>query len=123
MQVERRIDRTIVDIPVTVSTVLETTDATIADLSEFGALIHGVRMETGRRFQLDYLGQTVFAQCCWSEVDRMGAKFLFPINEGPLYERLLVARAGRNGSGISMAFAPPHGRMPGAAGRTFGRRG
>lgn len=113
--------RLIVDIPVTVTTVLNAADATVADLSEEGALITGHALPEGMRFQIEYMGQTVFAQVRWSEIDRMGVQFPFPLTDGPLFERLLIARAtqfpAESAVSASIAFAP-HLRSAG-----FGRRG
>src|SRR5690606_33850129 len=57
-----------VDIPVILTTVLESMEATIADISEQGALIKGCAVPAGARVQIDYLGQTIYAQCRWGEV-------------------------------------------------------
>jgi hypothetical protein len=91
MQGQRKINRILVDIPVVIATVLDTMEAQIADITEHGILIRGAGLPEGTHFRIEYCGQTVFAQCRWSEVDRMGAKFLFELVEGPLYERLMMA--------------------------------
>lgn len=103
-----------VDIPVILTTVLESMEATIADLSEQGALIKGCAVPAGARVQIDYLGQTIYAQCRWGEVDRMGVQFVYPLAEGPLFERLQVARAA--GMPRDMVIAFPQTRV------LFGRR-
>ncbi|OJY63184.1 MAG: hypothetical protein BGP16_00075 [Sphingobium sp. 66-54] len=118
-QIQRR-QRTGVDIAVTVTTVLESMEAAIADLTEQGALITGCALEAGARIQIDYLGQTIYAQCRWAEVDRMGVQFVYPLADGPLFERLAVARAGRMPGGTVMPF--PHVHRAPAGGRSFGRR-
>jgi hypothetical protein len=127
MEFRRQIRRVEVEIPVTVSTVLETVEATIADLTEAGVQLHGISFPAGTRFQIDYLGQTLFAQCRWSEVDRLGAKFLFPLADGPLYERLQVARAAQgdedNPTGTHLAMAPIQQGQTRLGARTFGRAG
>ncbi len=126
MQVERQYKRMDVEIPVTVTTVLESFDASLVDLSEGGALVTGCAVPECTRFQIEYMGQTLYAQCRWSEIDRMGIKFLFPLVDGPLHERLQVARAASlydDGPGLGLAMAPLQGgRGIMARARTFGRR-
>jgi hypothetical protein len=90
----RRQNRRIaVDIPVIVTTVLDRFEATIVDLTERGAQLSGITLPEGTRFRIDYMSSTLFAQCRWAEVDRLGAQFLFQLTDGPLHDRLLVARA------------------------------
>jgi hypothetical protein len=135
MQVDRRTRRIDIEIPVTVTTVLAAVEASITNLAEHGALIQGATAPEGTRIQIDYLEQTIFAITRWSEVDRMGVAFLFPLAEGQLYERLMLARATRMafqtiaGTPIGIAQmqqgqaplgARTFGRVPLAAG--FGRR-
>ncbi|MBN8832696.1 MAG: PilZ domain-containing protein [Sphingomonadales bacterium] len=112
--------RLAVDIPVTVTSVLDSQEAAIADLSQDGALIKGCSLEPGARFQIDYFGQILFAQCRWSEVDRMGCSFLFPLVDGPLYERLTVARMMRFPAGLNESDAAYVSAQ--RAARLFGRR-
>lgn len=125
MQVERQHKRVEVEIPVTIVTVLEACDASIVDLTEVGAQVTGHSVPEGTRFQIEYMGQTLFAVCRWAEIDRMGIKFLFPLNDGPLYERLMVARAssfdGESMSGVSLAMAPIHNGRTTLGARTFSR--
>lgn len=125
MQVERQHKRIEVEIPVTVITVLESSDASIVDLTEGGAQITGYSVPEGMRFQIEYMGQTLYAQCRWAEIDRMGVKFLFPLTDGPLYERLLVACAssfeGEGIAGVSVAMAPIHNGRTTLGARTFSR--
>jgi len=125
MQVERQYKRSEVEIPVSIITVLDSFDASIVDLTEAGALITGHSVDEGTRFQIDYMGQTLFAQCRWAEIDRMGIKFLFPLNDGPLYERLLIARAslmsGDPSTGTNVAMAPIHNGRVTLGARTFSR--
>ncbi len=138
MQVQvRRNKRMDVEIPVTITTVLDSMEgAMVADLHEEGALIVGCGLDAGTRFQIEYMGQTVFAQSRWSEIDRMGVKFLFPLVDGPLYERLQFAKAATQmGDRMTAgAFAAAQMTRPGnegMAGRIglrpgageFGRRG
>lgn len=117
----QRLQRTGVDIAVTVTTVLDSMEATIADLTEQGALITGCAVAVGARVQIDYLGQTIYAQCRWAEVDRMGVQFVYPLADGPLFERLQIARAGRMPGGTVMPFPHVHARAQ-SGGRSFGRR-
>jgi hypothetical protein len=88
----RQTKRIEVDIPVTIVTVLETVEASIVDITECGAQIHGLALPSGSRFRIEYRGETIFAICQWSEIDRMGIKFLFELVDGPLHERLMMAR-------------------------------
>lgn len=94
MTIRRRRERTSVDIPVTLTTVLDSLDARIVDLSEQGAQIVGAAMAKGARFQIEFMGQTVYAQCMWSEVDRMGVRFPFGLTDGPLWDALMMASTG-----------------------------
>ncbi len=125
MQVERQYKRMEVELPVTVTTVLEAFDASIVDMTEIGAQITGCSVPEGARFQIEYMGQTLFAQCRWAEIDRMGVKFLFPLTDGPLYERLQVSRAASlyddAPSGVSLAMAPIHNGCTTRGARTFVR--
>jgi hypothetical protein len=125
MQVDRQFKRIEVDIPVTVTTVLETMEASIVDLTEGGAQISGCALPEGTRFHIEYMGETLFSQVRWSEIDRMGVKFLFPLTDGLLYERLMVARSstldGEGLSGVSLAMAPIHNGGITRGARTFAR--
>ena len=127
MQIERQYKRMEVELPVTVTTVLDNYDASIVDLTEGGALVTGCALAEGARFHIEYMGQTMFAQCRWSEIDRMGIKFLFPLTDGPLYERLMVARASQMyddaPTGTTLAMAPIHNGRITLGARTFARTG
>ncbi len=129
IQAQRHSRRIAVDIPITVSTVLETAEGAITDLTERGARIHGVALPQGTRLRIDYRGQAVFAQCRWAEVDRMGVQFLFPLADGPLHERLLMAQAAQPiddmPAGLPFGQTRPEPRLFGRAmaSGTFGRRG
>lgn len=122
VQRQRRIS---VEIPVTVTTVLDSLDMAVVDLTEHGAQVIGGSLPVGTRFQIEYMGQTIYAQCRWSEVDRMGIKFSFPLTDGPLYERLMVARAsqfpGEASTGTHAAYVPAQSRPMASASRGFGR--
>jgi hypothetical protein len=92
MHIERKLDRTNTDIVVTITSVLETREASITNLTEHGAQVSDISLPVGTRFQIDYQGQTVFAVVAWSEIDRVGARFLFSLVDGPLHDRLMQAR-------------------------------
>lgn len=122
VQRQRRIN---VDIPITVTTVLDSLDLAIVDMTEHGAQVVGGSLPAGTRFQIEYMGHTVYAQCRWAEVDRMGIKFSFPLTDGPLYERLMFARATQfpdEATGApQMVYAATHARPAVPGGRSFGR--
>lgn len=84
MDPNRKHERINVDIAVTVTTVLESADARIVDISDVGAQLVGIGLPRGAKCQIEYLDQTVFAQCMWSEIDRMGVRFPFGLGEGAL---------------------------------------
>lgn len=119
--IERQL-RISVDIPVMVTTVVDSLEASITDLNQNGALLTGCVLDVGTRFQIDYMGQTIYAQCRWAEIDRMGISFSFTLNDGPLYDRLLFARAETAphafSPGESMTISPIHAR---STVRGFGR--
>lgn len=125
MHIHRQSRRIAVDIPVTVTTVLDNFDAGITDLSEHGAQIVGCAVPRAMRVHVEYMGQTIFAQCHWTEVDRMGVKFLFPLTHGPLYERLTIALAtcyvDGDSPGLHPAFTPTNEGQATRAARTFNR--
>lgn len=87
-----RPERIPVDIPVTISSVLTSSEATLRNLTEYGALIEGLSLPKGTQFQIEYEEQTVFGFVVWTEPDRFGARFPFPLHEGPLHNRLEHAR-------------------------------
>ncbi|HEX7856657.1 MAG TPA: PilZ domain-containing protein [Sphingobium sp.] len=128
MDIKRKRARIVVDITVTLTTVLDSLDARIIDLSEHGAQIVGAAMATGAKFQIEYMGQTVYAQCMWSEVDRMGVRFPFDLADGPLHDALMMAMPSRtsHGTTASSGFMPPSSysaMTPRRFGTTgFGRR-
>jgi len=125
MQIDRQGRRTEVEIPVTLTTVLDSHDGMIVDLSEMGAQVSGYALAPGTRFHIEYRGQTVYALCRWSEVDRMGIQFSYPLVEGPLLACLLAARAEQAPALAPMSAPPGYAAMPmratTLAGRTFGR--
>ncbi len=114
-----------VEIPITVTTVLDSLEASIADLSERGAQITGCSVAAGTRFQIDYMGQTIFAQCRWAEIDRMGVQFLYPLVDGPLFERLMIASISQfpdeTQSSSVLAYSQMQMRSATGGSRAFGR--
>lgn len=81
------------DLPVTVVTVLEMQEGRIKDLSDIGALITGACFPKGTRVQIDYAHeQTIYARVMWDEIDRMGVRFEYELQSGPLYDMLLIAQ-------------------------------
>lgn len=80
-----------VDIPVRIDSVLVSTDATLRNLTEHGALIEGISLPKGAQFQIEYEGQILFGIVAWAEDDRIGARFPFVLDDGPLYTRLQQA--------------------------------
>ncbi|CAN5375867.1 hypothetical protein BH10PSE12_BH10PSE12_30650 [soil metagenome] len=107
-------ERITVDIPVTVTTVLDSTPATIVNLTEDGALVMGVSMPAGAQVMLDVNGHSVFGEVTWSEVDRIGIRFPFVLREGPLHDALDTARSAQGQHHRPRQVAVRHGG--------FGRR-
>lgn len=85
--------RTPVSIDVAIVGVLDSFEAQIADLSEGGALVVGGALAAKSRCEIHYGGQIVFATVMWSEGDRMGLRFPFDLTDGPLHQRLVIARS------------------------------
>jgi len=119
--IAQRPTRIPVDIHVGITSVLDSGEATLRDLTEYGALIEGLSLPKGSQFQIEYRGQTIFGFVIWSEPDRFGARFPFTLCEGPLHKRLEQARMeyetrqhGMNGGAIMSMGRPFAG---------FGRRG
>ncbi|MFT3965584.1 MAG: PilZ domain-containing protein [Sphingobium sp.] len=123
MEIKRKRQRIVVDIAVTLTTVLDSLDARIIDLSEHGAQIVGAAMAKGAKFQIEYMGQTVYAQCMWSEVDRMGVRFPFDMTDGPLHDALMMATPGSDIRPLSGGLPPVHHGYPPPAPRRFGATG
>jgi PilZ domain len=119
--IKRKWERIVVDIPVTITTVLESGEGTIVDLSEHGLQITGYSLPKGTQFQVEYEGQTVYGVVAWSEYDRFGARLPFAMKDGPLYDRLTRSRVEHG-----MARTPHPAEMPAFVGRPsvagFGRR-
>ncbi|MBB3926215.1 hypothetical protein GGR43_001932 [Sphingobium jiangsuense] len=126
---DRRAGRIAVDIPVTITSVLSSpAEASLANLTEQGALIIGTTLPKGSPFQIEYAGQVVYATVMWAEEDRFGARFPLELHDGPLHDRLAQARAEQQ----APAAAPPRRReagIPSPLARPlrpaggFGRRG
>ena len=75
MQTPRSRERIPVDIAITITTVLDSLEGTIVDLSAGGAQVVGCSLPTGSQCQLDIDGYSVFGTVRWSEEDRMGIRF------------------------------------------------
>lgn len=103
MQIQRSRERIAVDIPIVVTTVLDSLEGVIVDLSEGGAQVVGCTLPARSQCQIDLDGFIVFGTVRWSEEDRMGIRFPYELNEGPLYERLEMARAAKR---APVAFQP-----------------
>jgi PilZ domain len=110
----RRHLRTPVNIDVTIVGVLENFEATIADLSEGGAFIIGRSLPAKARCEIHFGGQIVYGLVMWSEIDRMGVRFPFELQDGPLHQVLSIARSHHVPRPISAQARSPLG---------FGRRG
>lgn len=106
--------RTDVNIEVRVFGIIDSFDGRIADLSEGGALISGGTMPARSRCEIHYGGQVVYATVMWSEADRIGVRFPFELRDGPLHQRLVIARS-------HMQPRAPTGLS--RTGSGFGRRG
>jgi hypothetical protein len=119
MQIKRARERIVVDIPIVVTTVLDSLEGTIVDLSEGGAQVVGCALPARSQCQIDLEGYTVFGTVQWSEEDRMGIRFPYLLSEGPLYERLEMARAARR-TPAAFQPRPATGPIPGGFGRRIG---
>lgn len=121
MQTPRSRERIAVDIAITITTVLDSLEGNIVDLSEGGAQVVGCTLPIGTQCQLDLDGYSVFGTVRWSEEDRMGIRFPYELSEGPLFDRLDMARMAKR---TPVAFRPralaPSYHTPAAGG--FGRR-
>ena len=115
MQIPRSRRRTKVDIAIVVTTVLDSLEGTIVDLSEGGAQISGCSLPACSQCQIDVDGHSVFGTVQWSEPDRMGIRFPYELSDGPLFDLLEMARAGRQAPGA----IPPRAATPRFG---FGRR-
>lgn len=85
-------DRVATEIPVTVTTILDSGAAWITNLSEHGALISGASAPVGMQVQIDYRGQTLFGVVAWTEDDRCGVRLPMGLGEGPLTRIYTTAR-------------------------------
>lgn len=121
MQIIRSRERIIVDIPIVITTVLDCMEGTIVDLSEGGAQVVGCSLPPKTQCQLDMDGHIVFGTVRWSEIDRMGIRFPYELHDGPLMERLEMARAAmRAAAGFQSRGVRP--LVATAAPGGFGRR-
>ncbi len=129
MQIQRSRKRVLVEIPIVITTVLDSMEGVIVDLSEGGAQIIGCSLAPKTQCQIDLDGYVVFGTVRWSEEDRMGIRFPFPMTEGPLFEKLESAKGPRR---ASAAYHPrveaPRPALhaiprPVMGGGGFGRRG
>ncbi|MES2174475.1 MAG: PilZ domain-containing protein [Pseudomonadota bacterium] len=122
MQIQRSRERIAVDIPIVITTVLDSLEGAIVDLSEGGAQVVGCTLPARSQCQIDLDGYIVFGTVRWSEEDRMGIRFPYELSDGPLYERLEMVRAARR---TPVAFQPRAQAAFGTAsfgGGGFGRR-
>jgi hypothetical protein len=92
MHVQRSHERISVEIPIVVTTVLDSLEGVIVDLSKGGAQIVGCTLPAGISCQLDLDGHITFGTVRWSEEDRMGIRFPYELTDGPLFEKLELAR-------------------------------
>lgn len=120
MQTPRSYERFTVDIPITVTTVLDSLEGTIVDLSEGGAQVVGCTLAPRTQCQLDMDGHIIFGTVRWSEVDRMGIRFPYKLTEGPLFDLL---KAVRDSQAAPLVFQPRAPILAAAAHQGgFGRR-
>ncbi|NWK97222.1 pilus assembly protein PilZ [Sphingobium lactosutens] len=117
MHITRSRERIAVDIPIVVTTVLDSLEGSIVDLSEGGAQVVGCTLPARSQCQLDLDGHIVFGTVQWSEEDRMGIRFPYELTDGPFYEQLELARAAKR---APVAFQPR--TSPGPITGGFGRR-
>lgn len=110
MDFTRRGSRIAVDIAITVTSILDSVEARIIDMSEHGAQILGASMNKGDKFQIEYMGQVVYAQCMWSEIDRMGVRFPFDLTDGPLHDAMVMASTSTDM--VSEGFVPALSSYP-----------
>ncbi|SCW72676.1 PilZ domain-containing protein [Sphingobium faniae] len=95
MQVQRTRERITVEIPIVITTVLDSLEGMIVDLSEGGAQVIGCSLPAKTQCQVDLDGHIVFGIVRWSEEDRMGIRFPYDLTDGPLLEKLDKTRAAR----------------------------
>lgn len=119
-----RLERIPVDIDVMVTSVLTpAAEARLRDLTEQGALIEGTPPPKGTQFQIEYRGQTLYGVVIWAEHDRFGARFPFPLHEGPLYRELERARIQHEIQMRGEHATAPVTALPARQAHGFGRRG
>jgi hypothetical protein len=120
MQIPRSRERITVDIPIVVTTVLESMEGVVVDLSEGGAQITGCSLPPKSQCQIDLDGYVVFGTVRWSEEDRMGIRFPYTMTEGPLFEKLVMAKAAKH---APVPYQPRARTARVAPGSTFGGGG
>lgn len=102
------------DIPVDACTTLDNRPAHIVDLSSHGAQI---RMEEpydgGTRIHIDVDGDFIWADVQWSEVDRIGVKFMQALRTDHRLMRMIEDQRRRQSMSDGRTHAAPRG---------FGRR-
>ena len=120
MQTPRSYERFSVDILIIVTTVLDSLEGTIVDLSEGGAQVFGCTLAPRTQCQLDLDGHIVFGTVRWSEIDRMGIRFPYKLKDGPLFDML---KAVRDSKATPLVFQPRVPMLAAAAQQGgFGRR-
>lgn len=124
----RRPERVPVDIPVVITTILSSSDATLVNLTEGGALISGASVPKGMQLQIEYEDQTVYGIVAWSEQDRCGVRFAYSLQDGPLHIMLHQARMLRDMAKSPVSYRPHMPMRPRIASARsvaggFGRRG
>lgn len=123
MHIVRNRERIIVEIPVVVTTVLDSLEGMIMDLSEGGAQIVGCTLPAGTQCQIDLEGHTTFGTVRWSEEDRMGIRFPYEMSDGPLYDKLDAARRARRPAAPIRQPQAPRAPQPVHGGVIGGRGG
>ncbi len=104
------------DIAVLACSVVESRAARIVDLSTHGAKVESDKPYTaGQQIALELQGERVFGIVTWSEIDRMGIEFLYPLIDGVFREALDAAIRNTGFQGAPAAMLP-HQRP------VFGRR-
>lgn len=100
------------DVAVNACTTLSNRPARVVDVSLHGAQVRiDQPYETGDRIHLDIDGEFIWATVQWTEIDRMGVKFISPIRSD---HRLMVI--------VGDQVRKRNAGMRPAGMRTFGRR-
>lgn len=89
---QRISERASCSIAVAACDTLERHPATIVDLSRHGAQVHcDMPFDAGKTIHLDLNGEFTWATVAWSEVDRMGLRFVSPLAENSALGRVLAS--------------------------------